>query len=363
MNSFDNYGEYQTYWHERNFACRLREFVYRGHRCVSLENQQLRVVIAADKGADIIEFLYKPLDVDALWHSPTGLRAFDHYRASSPLAEGQFRQYYPGGWHEMLPNGAAPCSHRGAHFGQHGEATLLPWEYEIIVDEPERIEVKFRVRLVRMPLIVEKSVVLTSGSSALQISESIQSFADQELEVIWGQHPTFGWPFLEEGCRVYLPACVAVVGTPLPNSRLQAGQRASWPLLLSPDGQTVDLSVIPGPSARSQDYVRLENLADGWFALVNPKRGIGFALRWDVGMFPTLGFWQVFRGGFDYPWYGMNYLAALEPAVDLPSLSDAAAANRAVSVPGRGRIGTTFEASMFVPSGPVHVVEPGGGVR
>jgi hypothetical protein len=36
-----------------------------------------------------------------------------------------------------------------------------------------------------------------------------------------------------------------------------------------------------------------------------------------------LGFWRVFRGAMDYPWYGMNYLIALEPACDLPSLSEA----------------------------------------
>ena len=34
---------YQTYSHERNYGCRIREFVYRGHRCVSMENELLRI--------------------------------------------------------------------------------------------------------------------------------------------------------------------------------------------------------------------------------------------------------------------------------------------------------------------------------
>ena len=57
----------------RNFGCRVRELVYRGVRCVSLENAHLRLLIAADKGADIVELLYKPLDVECLWQSRLGL--------------------------------------------------------------------------------------------------------------------------------------------------------------------------------------------------------------------------------------------------------------------------------------------------
>lgn len=49
---------YQTHTHERNYGCRLRESTYREHRCVTLENESLRVMVAADKGADILEFLH-----------------------------------------------------------------------------------------------------------------------------------------------------------------------------------------------------------------------------------------------------------------------------------------------------------------
>ena len=51
------------YTHERNFGCRLREYLYKGLRVVTLENELLRVSILADKGTDIFEFLYTPLDV------------------------------------------------------------------------------------------------------------------------------------------------------------------------------------------------------------------------------------------------------------------------------------------------------------
>jgi len=65
---------YLAYTHERNFGCRLREIVYRGHRCVTLENERLRLLVVADKGADLLERLYKPLDLELLWRSYHGLR-------------------------------------------------------------------------------------------------------------------------------------------------------------------------------------------------------------------------------------------------------------------------------------------------
>jgi hypothetical protein len=354
----------QTYHHERNYGCRLREYVYRDHRCVALENEELRVVVVADKGTDLIEFLYKPLDLECLWQAPGGLRSPLHYRPSSPLAAGHFREHFAGGWYEMLPNGPAPCSHRGAEFGYHGEATLLPWGYQILMDEPEKIEVKFRVRLLRLPLLVEKTLSLTSQRATLHIHERITNEAGQEVEFLWGHHPTFGWPLVEEGARIYLPSCRAITGEVLPqNHRLAPMQQAVWPHIGGVDGATIDLSFIPGPAARAHDFVRLEEFSSGWFAIVNPHRQAGFGLRWDARVFPLLGYWQVFRGAMDYPWYGMNYLIALEPACELPSLSEAVRRGTAHRLAAGAQIETELEATIFRAPLTVTEIQRGGQVR
>jgi hypothetical protein len=355
----------QTFSHERNYGCRIREIIYRGHRCVSMENEFLRVFIAADKGADILEFLYKPLDVDFLWHSYHGLRATEHFRPGSALANGNFREHFAGGWFEMLPNGPLPCAHRGAEFGHHGEATLLPWNYQIETDEPEKISVKFWVRLARMPLLAEKKLTLTKGSSTLQNNERLTNESGQPLEILWGQHPTFGEPFLESGCRVFLPPCKIISETTLPNGRIASGQKSDWPKINSVNRRSVsieeiDLSFIPGPETKSHDFVRLEEFSEGWFALVNPRRKIGFALRWDAKIFPVLGFWQVYRGAMDYPYYGTNYAVALEPACDLPSLSEAARKGTAIVLDPGAPLETTFEATAFCEPLTVNRVQTGG---
>ncbi len=341
-------NRYQTFHHERNYGCRIREFIYRDHRCVSLENELLRIVIVTDKGTDIIEFLYKPLDLECLWRSHGGLRSPLHFRPSSSLGAGHFREHFAGGWYEMLPNGPGPCRHRGAEFGYHGEATLLPWEYQIVRDEPEKIEVRFRVRLVRLPLLVEKTLTLEGNAATLQIHERITNEAGQEVEFLWGHHPTFGWPLVEEGARIFLPSCQVRVAESLPdNHRLAPAQKVVWPQVKGINDSAIDLSFIPGPEAQSHDFARLEEFSSGWFAVVNPQRQVGFALKWDEQDFPILGYWQVFRGAMDYPWYAMNYLIALEPACDLPSLSEAAGRGTALRLAAGAQIETELEATIF----------------
>jgi hypothetical protein len=355
---------YLAYTHERNFGCRVREITYRGHRCVTLENERLRLLVVADKGADLLELLYKPLDLELLWRSYHGLRRAGFDRTSSPLAAGPFREQFAGGWYEMLPNGPEPSEHRGAAFGFHGEATLLPWDYRLLVDEPERIVVSFFVRLVRVPVLVEKTLMLERGESTLVIDERLTCEAGQPVEVLWGHHPTFGWPFLEAGCRVFLPPSIASVGkTPPAGHRLRADQQAPWPTLAGVDGAAVDVSLIPGPESCSHDFVRLDRLAEGWYAIVNPRRQVGFALRWDREVFPTLGFWQIYRGGADYPWYRQPYLIALEPACDLPSLAAAAARGTAIRLLPGSPLTTRLEATVFIDRSEVTAVLPRGEIR
>jgi hypothetical protein len=348
---------------ERNYACRIREFIYRGHRCLTLENEKIRVFIAADKGADILEFLWKPLDLDVLWHAPQGLRAAGPALQSSPLPGGDFREHFAGGWYEMLPNGPVPSAHKDAAWGFHGESTLLPWRSRIEKDEPKEIAVVLETRLLRMPLHVQKTIRLRSGSGTLRIEESIRNESPEEVKFLWGQHPTVGWPFLEEGCRIVLPPCIAKTGAEQPSdARLQPNQVASWPQLQSRDGSAIDVSALPAPQIRSHDFLRLEQLQDGWFAIVNPHRKLGWALRWDVKLFPVLGFWQLFRGGSGYPWYGRHYLAALEPLNELLSLSEAVERGTAFCLGGLDSVETVWEATAFSSPLDVKGVLPGGNI-
>ncbi len=121
---------YVPYTRGRNYACRISESVFRGLGCVTLENQLIRVSVAAHKGADIYEFLHKPTDTEFLLRTPLGLRRQPATLPTINLREGSFSDFYEGGM-AGTASGRGRLSERieRAQFGQHGEVALLPWSY------------------------------------------------------------------------------------------------------------------------------------------------------------------------------------------------------------------------------------------
>lgn len=318
----------------RNSGCRLRDYVWRGRRCISLENETLRAVICADKGGDILELLHKPTDTEMLHQAPAGVSRPGDIQPS-PLAAGAFRDAFPGGWYMMLPNGPVPCTHRGAEYGQHGEATFLGWDVSVEMDRADRVSILLYTRLRRTPLAVERRVTLESGRATLMIEDQITSEAAHPIEVLWGHHPTFGAPLIEAGTRIDLSAAAALPAA---------------------------LGVVPGDDVVLHDFTRFDDLAEGWFAVFNDRRGAGVALRWDEKLFPTLGLWRMLGGEGDYPWYGARRMVALEPACDLPSLAEAAARGTAIVLTPGETVATRIEATLFSPAGAVSGVGWGGDI-
>ncbi len=292
---------------------------------MTLENEKLRVTVIADKGADIYEFLHKPSDTDFMWRTWTGLRERAHFLPTSARAAGLHMDYYEGGWQELFPNCGAKSLHQGAEIGQHGEVLILPWQYIIIKDEPDEIRVYFQVRTVRTPFHLEKTLTLRRKEAVLRIHERVTNESGQAVDFLWGHHPALGWPFLDASCRVDLPACQIKTYAEFnpTRSRLQPDQTSHWPMAVGCNGQPVDLSLIPAPDVAAQDMVFLEGLQEGWFAVTNTAKRIGFAMRYPADVFKTLWYWQVYGGGRDYPWWSSTYNLALEPCAAMPVLERA----------------------------------------
>lgn len=186
-------------------GCRISDdWAYKGLRTVILENDLLRVVVLVDRGSDIIEFRYKPYDVDFLLRRPRGIRA-PQDGCLDPLSDTAFIDYFSGGWNEILPNGGMPSSYKGAALGQHGEISLIPWRYAITEDTPDRVAVTLSVRPYRIPFALEKTLMLEEGKAALFIEERLTNEAGEPLHCMWGQHIAFGNPFLRQGAMIHAP--------------------------------------------------------------------------------------------------------------------------------------------------------------
>jgi len=292
-------------------------------RTLILENALLRVVVLLDKGSDIIEFRYKPDDLDFLFLAPGGI----HNPAKtvpSAYSLNPFIDYYAGGWNEVLPNGGPFVNYEGAELGQHAELSLLPWEYALLEDNPQRVSARLWVRGLRTPFFVEKTLSLESDKALLSIKERVTNEAGVPLHLMWGQHIAFSREFLRQGAVIDAPAKQLRVHAAMPNyepRRFSPGETSVWPSANSPAGKQVDASIIPpigGEAAQEMAY--LSELEDGWYALTNPERKLGFGIHFDHTLFRYIWYWQQLNDvAPEFPWWGRYHTTALEPWTSYPT--------------------------------------------
>ncbi len=310
---------------QRNWGARVREVEIDGLPLIELENKVLRVGILAGKGADLVEWLWKPRDVDLAWRSPWGIAHPGMVPASDPDPVASFMDVYHGGWQTVFPHGSVPARPQGTPYGQHGEAHLLPWDAELVEDTADAVEVKFSLRLRRMPFLLERWVRLEASAPSFTYRERATNLCGVELTANWGQHVTFGPPFLEPGCRIVLPDGVTVgqhgVGADEVRRSRIAGDVA-WPTVTGADGAPLDLSVIPAPGTASE-MVYLEGFGrEGWYAVEQPRLKMAAKVRWDASLFPVCWLWQEFGASTAWPFFGQAYVIGLEPFAARPPLGE-----------------------------------------
>ncbi|MBI3830679.1 MAG: aldose 1-epimerase [Planctomycetes bacterium] len=336
----------------RNHACRIEtDLTQWGYRTVVLQNELLRITVLADKGADIAEFLYKPLDIDFMWANPTGPRPKS---TSYPPADSRqcFGDFYFGGWQELFPHASSPAEVYSARQPQHGEVWGLPWEVRVEEDRPERISVTFSVRTRLSPFVLERTMTLTSGSPVLQIDETAHNLSREKVDVMWGHHPAFGAPFLAGDCVLYAPT---------KSVRVELKHKTTWPVGINPKGKREDFSKVPARDSRSGRMLYLENMSDGWYALVNPKLKAGFGMRWNHKRFPVVWIWQEANRGRGAPMFGRAYATAIEPFSNLPFARDRKEA--LLWIPANGKVQTRFLAFAIPDGKPVRSVDKNGRIR
>ncbi len=322
---------------KRNHGCRIEtDATLWGQRAVVLQNELLRVTVLAGRGADIVEFLYKPLDVDFMWANPNGPVKED---SSQPPQEAlkAFGHYYSGGWQELFPHGSKPVEAYGTDLYQHGEVWGLAWDVRIEEDSPARISVCFTCRTRQTPFVLERHMTLNSGSPVVTIDETAHNFGRLGLDIMWGHHPAFGAPFLSRDCRLYANAKTL-------NVNLK--HRTSWPIG-EYKGEREDFSKAPVPRSGKGRMLYLEDLIEGWYALVNPKLKVGFGMRWNKRQFPVVWIWQE-AGGKNSPWFGNGYATAVEPFTNLPFARERK--EKLMRVPAGKAITARFEA-FAIPGG------------
>jgi hypothetical protein len=301
-------------------VCRIStEWKYRDMRMLIMENKQVRLVVLLDKGGDIVELAYKPMDLDFMWHSPICWRNPTTGTLPNPNTMGGFMDYYEGGWQDIVPSaGGRNITFRGAELGIHGESAMLPWACEVVKDSRDEVSAHLWVKGVRYPFRLDRWISIREDEEKIYFRERLTNPSKQTLEYSWLQHPAFGEPFLEPGCiiKISQPATV-IIEEGEPFGRLKPGTY-EWPRVVGKDGSIVDLSVIPSKDVVADETSFLTNLREGWYVISNPRLKLGFGLAWDLQVYRYIWFWQNYNPP-DYPWYGSAWNIALEPCTSYPS--------------------------------------------
>jgi len=289
-----------------------------GGKVVVMENETLRVVCLPHKGADIVSFYYKPAGCECLAsharmmlsRTPDGV---DHMK---PIENAAYT------WPEMFP----VASNYGDYFGKdqppHGEARLLSWRHDIIEDDPEQVAVKFQTRTKLSPFVLTRVMRIDRASPKVVFEEQVENLSDQSLPILWGHHPIFTSPFLDEHCEIILPPGKLV------------------------DGDKSMLKIKPAHTGTTNMFYLLEPAA-GWYGLFNHRRQFGFGMKWDHRLFRTIWLWQAYNHDVRAPWFGRRYACALEPVTSVPKSHPKYGEFLPITVGPRGKLLTKLEAFIF----------------
>jgi hypothetical protein len=352
-----------------NGSCRITETITgRFTRTVVLENDLLRCVVLADKGADIYQLTYKPRGTDVLWKAPWGFKELGSFAPTAMHSEVAWLDYYEGGWQEIFPSGGGPATAFGIEMPFHGEVSTVPWDYEILENHPERASVRFSVVTTRTPFRLERTMTIAAGQPWIQFDERLTNQGAISMDYMWGHHPAYGAPLLSGSCRLDVPAARIVTNptqTDPERSWFSDGESYSWPTIVGRDGRSHDLRFIPAPTERVNNMGYLVDLREGWYGLTNRELGFGVGLVWPKEFFPVVWLWQELNGSFGHPWFGRAYVMGVEIWTSWPGLglNAAQAAGTARTIGPGATDETSFRAVFYESRNGIRHLDPDGRVE
>lgn len=264
-----------------------------GIPAVRLENEWLRVVVLVGKGADVWELVYKPLGIDLLMKTKSGLEPL----RGRDLRRDRLLHYadpYPGGWQDILPN-RARFGDRAIGADREGESAGMPWAYAVSRKEGE-VVLSCWAALPETPLAVTKSFRLSAGEPELRIEEEAANAGSEPVRFIWTHHPAFGAPLVDAAARIRLPEdCRAFRSDRYERNRDEPPSTFEEEIgsVTLADGSCKDLREAEAPVADGGScYVPLIGASEGEAGIDNALLGLSMRLRWDLETFPCLRYWS-----------------------------------------------------------------------
>ena len=265
---------------------------YHGLETIRLENDHLSLLILPQLGAKIHEFVHKASATNLLWHNPRLAPGPVHYGM-------RFDDNWSGGWDELIPNDVPIPFPNGDVLPDHGEVWSQASDWRLVSQSEREITLSF-VHLGRvLPTRFEKTVSLREGESFVRIHYSYTNQGQKPMEFLWNIHPAMA---VSPATRLDLPARRGFLEA-WGNDQFEAGREYEWPYAVDRTGKKVDLRVVPSATEAIADLHYLPDVCEGWYAVTDTERRVGFGLVFPTGVLSHLWLFRAIGG-----WRGLNTL-------------------------------------------------------
>lgn len=267
---------------------------------LTLENAEIRLTIRPDLGGRIDQLEDCRTGHSWLWHPSN----YDPSETRSLPVGASFDDTWTGGWDEVFPNDAAG-PFQGRELVDHGELWSQRWD--VLEAAPLIIRLGYQCQTV--PVRVEKTIELEPNQPKAKITYCFENQSDEQLPFLFKQHAAIA---IEPGDEILLPDCW-VEPAFLEFSKLigQAG-KTRFPEAIGPQGEAVDLRIIPPPSSQLQEFYYTSDLSTGYCGIRNQRTQSSLLMTFDTADFPFVWMFQSYGGWRDH------YVVVVEPCTTMP---------------------------------------------
>jgi hypothetical protein len=215
-----------------------------------------------------------------------------------------FNEQGSGGWDEVFPNDAAG-SFQGQNLVDHGELWSQRWE--VLECSPLSVTLAYQCQTV--PVRVEKTIELDPTRPEARLVYWFQNQSDKQIPFLFKHHAAIA---IEAGDEILLPDCW-VEPAFLEFSKLigQPG-KTRFPWAIAPNGETVDLRIIPPPSSQLQEFYYSSDLTSGYCGIRHQRTQSCLLMTFDTNDFSYVWMFQSYGGWRDH------YVVVVEPCTTMP---------------------------------------------
>jgi hypothetical protein len=273
----------------------MPQTTYLNRKCVSLENDDLRITVT-EEGGHLAEVFSKAAGVNPLW-TPNWISgepsefgpAQEAIFGNNPAAKFLFGLLGHNACVDIF--GGPTEAEAAAGMTVHGEASLLTYTLEEKGDS--------LVCTLHMPLAqLDFQRTLTLHGADVLIEEKVTNLTAFDRPLAWTQHVTLSPPFLDPKTTEFrMTADRATVAEVDPGNApyLALGKKFAWPHAPLADGSGTHNLMQMNPEAPASSYAAVRVIptaqAVGWTAW-SPQYKLAFSYVWKPADFPWLGIWE-----------------------------------------------------------------------